>query len=67
MRLFERIDEMAQDPEMFVCVLVDEVESLSAARQAALGGNEPSDALRVSRITLGDFVLISSFVCSKSM
>ena len=31
----------------FVCVLIDEVESLTAARQSALAGNEPSDALRV--------------------
>ena len=28
-------------------VLIDEVESLTAARKAALSGTEPSDALRV--------------------
>lgn len=30
-----------------VCVLVDEVESLTAARKSSMEGNEPSDALRV--------------------
>lgn len=48
MRLFDRIDDLAQDPEAFVCVLIDEVESLTAARQAAVSGSEPSDAVRVS-------------------
>ncbi len=35
-----------------MCVLIDEVESLTAARQAALNGNEPSDALRVVNAVL---------------
>ena len=30
-----------------MCVLVDEVESLAATRQAAASGTEPSDAIRV--------------------
>lgn len=29
------------------CVVIDEVESLTAARSAASSGNEPSDAIRV--------------------
>jgi len=32
---------------VFVCVLIDEVESLTSARKSALNGNEPSDAIRV--------------------
>jgi hypothetical protein len=28
--------------------IVDEVESLAAARQAAISGSEPSDSIRVS-------------------
>lgn len=47
MSLFERIRELAEDSDSLVCVLIDEVESLTAARQAALAGTEPSDAIRV--------------------
>ena len=48
-RLFDRIREMVEDdPDALVCVLVDEVESLAAARSAGTGGaaGEPSDAVR---------------------
>ena len=48
-RLFDRIREMVEDdPDALVCVLVDEVESLAAARSASTGGaaGEPSDAVR---------------------
>jgi len=47
MGMFSRIREMLEDGDAFVCVLIDEVESLTAARQAAVSGNEPSDAVRV--------------------
>ena len=29
-----------------MCVLIDEVESLTAARRAAVAGSEPADAVR---------------------
>ena len=29
-----------------MCVLIDEVESLTAARKAAVSGSEPADAVR---------------------
>lgn len=45
--LFARIRELTTDPECLVCVLIDEVESLAAARSAALNGLEPSDSIRV--------------------
>ncbi|CAM9752919.1 unnamed protein product [Ascophyllum nodosum] len=51
-RLFEHIWELADDEDSLVCVLVDEVESLTAARSAAMGGNEPSDAVRVVNAVL---------------
>eukprot|EP00903_Cladosiphon_okamuranus_P006236 g6121.t1 len=51
-RLFEHILELADDEDSLVCVLVDEVESLTAARSAAMGGNEPSDAIRVVNAVL---------------
>uniref|UniRef100_A0A7S1P1G3 AAA+ ATPase domain-containing protein n=1 Tax=Vitrella brassicaformis TaxID=1169539 RepID=A0A7S1P1G3_9ALVE len=44
-KLFTRIRSLVSDPDSFVCVLIDEVESLTAARRS--GGNEPSDAIRV--------------------
>ena len=47
-KLFARVQEMVDDQSGFVVVLIDEVESLTAARAGAVGGTEPSDALRVS-------------------
>ncbi len=44
-RMFETIQELVDDPDSFVCVLVDEVESLAAVRKSS--GSEPSDAVRV--------------------
>ena len=45
--MFSKIREILEDDDAFVCVLIDEVESLTAARKAAISGNEPSDAVRV--------------------
>ncbi len=33
--------------DVFVCVLIDEVESLTSAREQAARGVEPNDAMRV--------------------
>jgi len=46
-RLFGKISEVVEDPDALVFVLIDEVESLTAARKAAVAGSEPSDAVRV--------------------
>ena len=46
-RLFEKIGDLCDDESCLVFVLVDEVESLAAARAAAASGSEPSDAIRV--------------------
>ncbi|KZT26942.1 P-loop containing nucleoside triphosphate hydrolase protein [Neolentinus lepideus HHB14362 ss-1] len=46
-RLFSSIQDMVEDEETFVVVLIDEVESLTAARAGAMAGTEPSDGLRV--------------------
>ncbi|GAA6025308.1 hypothetical protein JCM11491_002443 [Sporobolomyces phaffii] len=46
-RLFAQVTEMVDDEDCFVVVLIDEVESLTAARAGAMSGKEPSDALRV--------------------
>jgi SpoVK/Ycf46/Vps4 family AAA+-type ATPase len=47
MRMFDHVRDMTADTDALVCVLIDEVESLSAARSAAMNGSEPSDAIRV--------------------
>ncbi|CAE6411844.1 unnamed protein product [Rhizoctonia solani] len=46
-RAFSGVMEMADDPDVFLVLLIDEVESLTAARAGAMSGTEPSDALRV--------------------
>ncbi|CAL1547215.1 unnamed protein product [Lymnaea stagnalis] len=47
MKMFQKIQELMEDPEALVCVLIDEVESLTAARKSSMNGVEPSDAIRV--------------------
>ncbi|XP_024522011.1 pachytene checkpoint protein 2 homolog [Selaginella moellendorffii] len=46
-KLFQKIQDLVEDADSLVFVLIDEVESLAAARQAALSGSEPSDSIRV--------------------
>ncbi|KAH8830297.1 P-loop containing nucleoside triphosphate hydrolase protein [Flagelloscypha sp. PMI_526] len=46
-RLFNNINELADESHAFLVVLIDEVESLTAARAGAMAGTEPSDGLRV--------------------
>ncbi|KAH8929988.1 AAA-domain-containing protein [Atractiella rhizophila] len=46
-QLFDHIQTLALDGSTFVCVLIDEVESIAAARSQSLGGSEPGDAMRV--------------------
>ncbi|KAJ6629192.1 P-loop containing nucleoside triphosphate hydrolase protein [Mycena sp. CBHHK59/15] len=46
-RLFSSITELVEEEEAFLVVLIDEVESLTAARAGAMAGTEPSDGLRV--------------------
>ncbi|KAL2935920.1 Pachytene checkpoint protein 2-like protein [Bienertia sinuspersici] len=46
-KLFLNIQEMVEDENNLVFVLIDEVESLAAARKASLSGSEPSDSIRV--------------------
>lgn len=45
-KLFGKINEFVEDAGAAVFVLIDEVESLTAARRAAVAGSEPSDAIR---------------------
>lgn len=52
LKMFGAIRELASDPQRFVAILIDEVESLTAARSKALQGTEPSDAIRVVNAVL---------------
>lgn len=51
-RLFAHITELVDDEDSLVFLLIDEVESLTAARRAAVSGSEPSDAVRVVNAVL---------------
>lgn len=45
--MFDSIESMLDEEEdTFVCVFVDEVETLTARREQSLSGNEPFDAMR---------------------
>jgi len=46
-KMFTEIKRLMEDTKSLVCVLIDEVESLTAARKNSMSGSEPSDALRV--------------------
>ncbi|XP_076585045.1 pachytene checkpoint protein 2 homolog [Chaetodon auriga] len=46
-KMFQKIQELIDDKDALVFVLIDEVESLTAARNACQAGTEPSDAIRV--------------------
>ncbi|KAF0387780.1 Thyroid receptor-interacting protein 13 [Gigaspora margarita] len=46
-KLFQQIYDLIDDDDAFVCILIDEVESLAATRKTALSGAEPLDAVRV--------------------
>ncbi|XP_052269478.1 pachytene checkpoint protein 2 homolog isoform X2 [Dreissena polymorpha] len=52
MKMFQKIQELIDEPQALVCVLIDEVESLTAARKSAMSGSEPSDAIRVVNAVL---------------
>ncbi|KAJ9588802.1 hypothetical protein L9F63_017913 [Diploptera punctata] len=52
MKMFAKIHEYIEDPQALVCLLIDEVESLTHARQMSLAGTEPSDSLRVVNAVL---------------
>ncbi|KAL6073014.1 hypothetical protein STEG23_010740, partial [Scotinomys teguina] len=51
-RMFQKIQDLIDDKEALVFVLIDEVESLTAARNACRAGAEPSDAIRVVNAVL---------------
>nr|XP_021531035.1 pachytene checkpoint protein 2 homolog isoform X2 [Aotus nancymaae] len=51
-KMFQKIQDLIDDKDALVFVLIDEVESLTAARNACRAGTEPSDAIRVVNAVL---------------
>ncbi|XP_075068792.1 pachytene checkpoint protein 2 homolog [Mixophyes fleayi] len=51
-KMFQKIHELIAEKDVLVFVLIDEVESLTAARSASRAGTEPSDAIRVVNAVL---------------
>ncbi|NXU63932.1 PCH2 protein, partial [Horornis vulcanius] len=51
-KMFQKIQDLVDDRDALVFVLIDEVESLTAARSAFKAGTEPSDAIRVVNAVL---------------
>lgn len=47
MQMFSKIRELIMEPNYFLCVLIDEVESLAHARNAGSNDAEPADSMRV--------------------
>ena len=46
-KMFEGIEAMlVEEEDTFVCVFIDEVETITARREQAITGNEPLDAMR---------------------
>ncbi|MCO5606712.1 hypothetical protein L7F22_060902 [Adiantum nelumboides] len=60
-KLFQKIHAFVEEGDTLVFLLIDEVESLASARQAALSGSEPSDSIRVVNALLTQLDKLKSF------
>ncbi|XP_069769429.1 pachytene checkpoint protein 2 homolog isoform X1 [Narcine bancroftii] len=60
-KMFQAIRDLIMDTESLVFVLIDEVESLTAARNSSKAGTEPSDAIRVVNAVLTQIDQIKRF------
>nr|XP_056713655.1 pachytene checkpoint protein 2 homolog [Euleptes europaea] len=60
-KMFQKIHEFIDDKDALVFVLIDEVESLTAARNSFRAGTEPSDAIRVVNAVLTQIDQIKRF------
>uniref|UniRef100_A0A914DFN3 AAA+ ATPase domain-containing protein n=1 Tax=Acrobeloides nanus TaxID=290746 RepID=A0A914DFN3_9BILA len=61
LKMFNQIEELAEDPKTFVCVLIDEVESLTMGRNASFQKHEPSDSVRAVNAVLTQIDKIRRF------
>lgn len=46
-QVFEKVMTLAKDSTCLVCVVIDEIETLTTSRQKSMSANECTDALRV--------------------
>lgn len=46
-KIFEKLEAMALDEMSFICVMIDEVETLTGSRERSMSGSECGDAMRV--------------------
>ncbi|XP_008469379.1 pachytene checkpoint protein 2 homolog [Diaphorina citri] len=51
-KMFNKIKEAVEYEESLVCLLIDEIESLTRARESVMSGTEPSDGVRVVNAVL---------------
>ena len=63
MRMFSKIREHLEYGKSLVCVLIDEIESLTHARNSCMNGTEPSDSIRVVNAILTQLDQIRKLVC----
>lgn len=64
--MFQKIQEYVDDPNALVCILIDEVESLTAARKHMMNGSEPSDSIRVVNALLTQLDQVKRSVWQKN-
>jgi len=50
--MFTKIQDYIEDLQALLCVLTDEMESLTHAQQSSLAGTEPSNLLRLVNVLL---------------
>ncbi|KAL3120664.1 hypothetical protein niasHT_007956 [Heterodera trifolii] len=60
-KLFNRVEELAEQPNWLVFLLIDEVESLTMGRKAAFSGADPSDSVRVVNAVLTQLDRVKRF------
>jgi len=58
-KMFDQLQELLEDPKLFIFVLIDEVESLTMSRTESK--NEPSDGLRVVNALLTQIDQLKKF------
>ena len=51
-KIFLQVEELIEDENHLVCLIIDEIESLTAIRSNVNTGTEPSDAIRVVNAVL---------------
>lgn len=60
-KLFAKITELVEEQDSLVFILIDEVESLTSARKAAVNGSEPTDAIRAVNALLTQLDALKRF------